>query len=175
MKLISINPIVRYVLYLIIVLNSFNVFAQTKLETEYWINSKFVTHKLDKQTSTNDFLKIQISYDYLLFDDCLMTLKTTAYGKSFPPYEQKYEMNIGDIKSIVWKKNTLIFTSKKFNVNNTGRSITFEKEFSHLNFRNKFEFEINGNAEPRLRERLLKAFNHLRSFCKSSKDEIVPF
>jgi hypothetical protein len=150
-------------------------FSQTRLETEYWINSKFVTHKLDKQSSTDDFLKIQISYDYLSFDDCLITLKTTAYGQSFPPYEQKYEMNIGDIKSIVWKKNTLIFTSKKFNVNNMGRSITVEKEFSHLNFRNKLEFEINGNAEPRLRERLLKAFYHLRSFCKPTFDEKEPF
>lgn len=162
-----------YIFFTILIFNSFIGYSQTKLETEYWINSKFVTHKLQTEFKTSDFQKTLIIYDYISFEDCKMTLGKTSYSNG-PGFEQTYEINIGDIKSIVWNKNTLIFTSKNYNINWKGRIIG-ESRFNHINFVNTLSFEINGNAESNLKERILKAFNYLKTFCKPSIIEKEPF
>lgn len=168
------NTKALFILVILISINASKGIGQTKLDTEYWINSKFVTYKLSTYFISDDNFKLQITPDYLSFDECFMTLKTTLHNRIGPNFEQTYELKIGDIKSIIWKKNTLIFSSKKYNINHKGRMIG-EKEFEHINFLNSLEFEINGNAEPKLRERMIKAFNHLKIFCKSSNDENEPF
>ncbi len=144
--------------------------AQTKLETEKWIISKFNKWQTD-YNFTDSFNKYWIhSPTSFEFRGCKLIYKETIFTTKSISYKDinTYELDIGDIVNIYWLKNRLVLISRKKNV-----AITRSQTKSGFGDGVVISFDLK--SEKDLDLRLLKAFNHLKSFCNPSKDEMEPF
>ncbi len=99
-----------------------------------------------------------------------MTYKETILTTQSITYQDinTYELDIGDIVNIYWVKNRLVLKSREKNV-----IITRSQTNSGYGDGVVINFDLESEMDLDLR--LLKAFNHLKSFCKPSKDEKEPF
>lgn len=156
--------------FLLFILISFEGYSQTKLETEKWLVSKFDKWKTDnsyKDSFNNYWSEIPASLEIkgckLIYKETQLTSQSVSSRD-----ERTYELELGDIVNIYWIKNRLVLRSRKKNV-----VITRSQTKSGYGELVAFNFEIE--SEKDLDVRILKAFNHLKTFCKPSKDEKEPF
>jgi hypothetical protein len=141
--------------------------AQTKLETEKWIISKFVKWHAD-YNRTEYWSHVPASLE---IRDCKLIYKETIFTTQSISHQQNrlvLELEIGDIDKLFWIKNRLVLKSRKKNV-----LITSSQSRNRFGDEVAFNFDLEGEKD--LDSRLLKAFKHLQTFCKPSKVEKEPF
>jgi hypothetical protein len=152
---------------------STSLFSQTKKETEDWIKSKFNKWKIsDTRTKylDMDFKIIEYSHTTkplsLTIIGCDLTLKTQYnYYLSITPTYETYFLNIGNIEEIQWVKsngtNYLVIDAIKSTVKRTD----VYEEIKKISYIDKFIISFKIDGEDDFEARMLKALNHLRSFC----------
>ena len=160
---------------------STSLFSQTKKETEDWIINKFNKWKIsDTRTEYKDNGVI-IDYSYtekplsLSINGCDLTFKTQYnYYLSLTPTYKTYSLNIGNIEKIEWVKvkgtTYLVIDVKKSTVKLT----SVYKESKEIAYVDKCVLSFRTDGEVDFEARMLKALNHLRSFCPkiNSKKEV---
>lgn len=149
---------------------SFTGFSQTKAETEKWIISKFDKWKVDysfKDSFNHYWINVPTSLE---IKDCKLIYKETEFTSQSISHQDKkiFEIEMGDIININWINNRLVFKSRK-------KNIIITKSQSRNGFGDLAAINFEIDAEKDLDKRLLKAFEHLKSFCKPTKDAKEPF
>lgn len=159
-------------LTIVFIFMSMSLFSQTKKETEDWIKSKFIKWKIsDTRTEYKDNGVI-IDYSHtekplsLTIIGCDLTFKTQYnYYLSLTPTYNTYTLNIGNIEDVKWVKfkgtNYLVIDVVKSTVKLT----SVYKESKDISYIDKCIFSFKIDGEDDFEARMLKAFNHLRSFC----------
>jgi len=151
--------------------------SQTKAETEDWIISKFNRWK---QNITNYDLQFGAFESYtdfktLKIDGCNLIITTNKTISGLVDKKKEVRIiKIGDIEELKWYKDELFILTRKTNV------LVKTYDLNTNNFETKTyvkgaKFKINTNAENNLKNRMLKALNHLKSFCKPTIDEKETF
>lgn len=162
-------------------------FSQTKIETTSWLTSKYNKWKItDNRPYYQNGVIVGGTTEKpisISFVNCTMTIKTNSfYYLSSGVYDvNTYSLNIGDISNIEWvnSDNTdylvittagsqvkkTIVTKSKYSFNEKESSDYDEKYFDRC------IIALNTTGENDFSSRMLKAFNHLRSFCTPSKKE----
>jgi hypothetical protein len=165
----------------IFLLVNMSLYSQSKLETENWIKSKFNKWKItDTRTTysgviggivTGGSSEKPIS---LSFINCSLIFKSKFNFYSPPSIGQEnntYSLNIGDIEKVEWIKNKVNYTTylvvvtKKSLVKKTSVSQNDSEEL----YVDRCIIAFNTEGEENFEERMLKAFNHLRSLCPTTK------
>lgn len=154
----------KYIFLLLFSLTTFSLYSQSKAETEAWIIEKFDKWKLGQTLKSEDFTKHFIDPKILSFSDCKLKLIVSTGGNGFSS-SNSYELNIGDIQNIIWESSILRITSRLKNITLTMRNNLSSSETFYVR---DIEIRFDTDAENNLKLRLLKAFNHLKSFCKPS-------
>lgn len=141
-------------------------YAQTKIETEKWIIAKF-----DKWQTNYSFTDPWGKYwshvpTALEFKGCKLIYKETILTTQSISHQDKQvlELEIGDIDNLFWIKNRLIIKSRK-------RNVLITSSYSRNSFGDRVGFNFDLEGEKDLDSRLLKAFYHMKTFCKPSKEE----
>jgi len=173
------------ILILILFVN-YQTIAQSKTETEQWVKNKFTKWSIiDSRVSKSELNSQFITGGYqekpisLMFNGC-NTIFKTHYKSILSRYESNisYEFNYGDVKTVEW----INYDNTDYLVIVTGKSLvkckSIEKE-EFSNGKNTGELDItyidrciiafNTLGEDDFKNRMLKAFNHLKSFCSPSK------
>jgi hypothetical protein len=163
---------VKYIFIFVISISSLNLYSQTKAETETWLISKF--NKFKFYTIEDNVLnkdKIQLYTDdpiSLDIKNCQLVIKQIrSYPLSSESTTMIYYIDIGDIDVATWKNSTgykFFITSKKEIKIKSYSDIKYVKYI----YTKGMEFGINHYVEDNFKERFLKAFTHLRSFCQPS-------
>ena len=155
---------------------SFPSFSQTKVETENWIKSKFIKWKV-----TDNRIEYSNGIDgfvtggstekpiSLSFINCSLIFKT-EYNNLFSSASKgnnSYSLNIGDIENVEWinsklnNTTNLVIVTKKSLVKVTN----IDQNGSDTSYIDRCVIAFNTEGEENFKERMLKAVNHLRSFC----------
>ncbi|WP_291401594.1 hypothetical protein [Daejeonella sp.] len=154
-----------------ILLISFSSFSQTKVETESWIRTKFNKWKvpINKTYYSKEgfivtaYSEVPIS---LTLTNCTLVLKTRKHTYlSTAPENLTYFLNIGNIEQVKWiyndNTNYLVVQAIKGSV----RLNEISNGNTNVSYLNGFNMAFNIDGEDNFEERMLKAVNHLRSFC----------
>jgi hypothetical protein len=160
----------KNILSIIFILIYSNSFSQTKIETEQWIVSKFDKWKADysfKDSLNNYWSNIPTSLEV---KGCKLIYKETELTTQSISHQEKktYQLEIGDVVSLFWIKNRFVLKSRKKNIGIT-------RSQSSNGYGDLIAFNFDLESEKDLDSMILKAFNHLKTFCKPSKDEKEPF
>jgi hypothetical protein len=167
----------NYALTLFIILMSFSSFSQTKVETENWIKSKFIKWKVtDTRNTYSDVIDGIVTGGTsekpisLNFINCSLIFKSKFNYYSPPSIgleDNTYSLNIGDIEKVEWIKNKVNYTTYLVVV--TKKSLVKKTSVSQYDSENLYVdrcvIAFNTEGEENFEERMLKAVNHLRSFC----------
>jgi hypothetical protein len=167
------KPIRITILFFLI---STSLFSQTKKETEDWVKSKFnkwkitdtrTEYKVDGVVVDNPHSEKPLS---LTIIGCNLTLKTQYYNYLvLAPTYKTYSLNIGNIEEVKWVKfndtDYLVINVKKSTVKLT----SVYKEDKDIMYVDGCIISFKTDGEEDFEARMLKAFNHLRSFCPNPK------
>lgn len=151
----------KYIFIFVISISSFTVYSQSKSETENWIIEKFDKWKLGQNFQLEDFTRHYVDPKILSFSDCKLKLIVSTGTASYSSSDS-YELNIGDIKNVIWESSILRITSRLKNITVTKRDNLSSPETWYVR---DIEIRFDTDAENNLKIRLSKAFNHLKSFC----------
>ena len=157
--------------------------SQTKTETEDWIISKFNKWKsfmaeekfsefeLDKTKSSE---KLEINGCEFKITNIINTA-STINGKVIRKRDVSV-INIGDIDSFSWSSNgyQLFIKSRKTNILVQTYDY-YTKKLEYKTYVKGASFIILTDSENDLGNRILKALNHLKSFCEPSIDKKETF
>ena len=157
--------------------------SQTKNETEDWIISKFNKWKsfMDEEKITEFELDKTKSSEKLEINGCelkitnIINTASTINGKPIRKRDVRI-INIGDIESFSWVGHgyQLFIKSRKTNI----LVQTFDyytKKLESKSYVKGASFIMRTDAENDLGNRILNAFNHLKSFCEPSIDKKETF
>lgn len=160
---------------------STSLFSQTKKETEDWIINKFNKWKISDTRTVYKDNGVIIDYSHtekplsLSINGCGLTFKTQYnYYLSLAPTYKTYSLNIGNIEKIEWVKvkgkTYLVIDVKKSTVKLT----SVYKDSKDIAYIDKCVLSFRTDGEVDFETRMLKALNHLRSFCPkiNSKKEV---
>ena len=148
---------------------SISIYSQSKIETENWIITKFEKWKIDfnePNLFNEHFSQLYVEKPISLrFIGCEMILKTSrSYTYSKFSQNRIYTINVGDIENFNWiDGGNFYITSRKSNIKTTYNSKT--------EFNKSVAICFNINAEENFKNRILKAFNYLKTFCTPTFDE----
>jgi hypothetical protein len=167
-------------------------FAQTKAETTNWILSKFKKWKVidtrigysELGTVIGGTSEIPLSLSFL---NCNLIFKSNlSYIASSGSYEEiTYSFNFGDVDNIEWVKlynnDLLIISTRKNLVKSTSISkskYSFEENNNRetsTKYIDRCIIAFNTNGEDDFKSRMLKALNHLKTFCSPTKRQKEAF
>jgi hypothetical protein len=162
----------KYIFIFFLSLSTFSLYSQSKEETKTWIISKFnkwKSYAIEDNVLNKD--KIQLYTDdpiSLDIKNCQLVIKQKrSYPLSSASTTMIYYIDIGDVEEAKWKNTT----GYKFYI--TSKKEIKIKSYSDLNninytYTKGMEFGLNHYVEDNFKERFLKAFTHLRSFCQPS-------
>jgi hypothetical protein len=155
----------NFIFTFIILSTPFFSFSQTKIATEEWIKGKFNKWKIaDVRSLENSMSGHSEKPTSLSFNNCYLILKTkfTYFSSPSSPDYRTYKLNIGDVEEYKWIKykhtNYFVIITSKSQV-----QLTTGSENSYID-RCVIAFNVDG--EDDFEQRMLKAFNHLKRFCK---------
>lgn len=174
-----------FVFIIVFLAKCFLVGAQSKSETISWISAKFNKWKVaDSRIGYTDFGTISGGTSEvplsLSFINCNLVFKTdysyiTSSGGSTV---NTYTLNIGDVDKIEWihaYKNDLLVISttkklvKEYSVKNLLSYDTKSATTTNTRYIDRCIIAFDTDGENDFKARMLKAFNHLRTFCSPTK------
>ena len=153
----------KYLLIYLFFISSNICVSQSKIETEEWLKGKFNKWKID--IIDNDY-KSTTEPLSLNFNNCNLEFKTKEYlYLATDPNYVTYTLHLGEIKEFEWfffeGKNYFIITSNNLEVK---KSIVYRNE-NKVTYVKGIVMGFNIDGEDSFKERMLKAFNHLKGFC----------
>jgi hypothetical protein len=172
---------------LVILLTSIHyINAQSKVETTDWIINKFKKWKVvdsrigysELGTITGGTSEVPIS---LSFMNCSMFFKSNySYIMSSSSYEEiTYSFNFGDVDKIEWVRaydnDLLIISTKRKLVKQVFISkskYSFDKSKTDgptIRYIDRCIIAFDTDGEDDFKSRMIKALNHLQSFCSPTK------
>jgi hypothetical protein len=160
--------------------------AQSKAETTEWIISKFKKWKVvdsrigysELGTITGGTSEVPIS---LSFVNCNMTFKSNySYIMSSSSYDEiTYSFNFGDVDKLEWVR---AYDNDLLIISTNGRLVkqvfvpkskySFEKSKSDettIKYIDRCIIAFDSKGEDDFKSRMIKALNHLQSFCPPTK------
>ena len=152
----------------LLLLSSHLCISQTKEITENWILSKFDKYKTGTADydMTNPISEEPIS---LKFGNCYIELKEKftqwMINGGSDPQIRVYKILIGDIKSFAWFGNVLHIKSRKTNVTMRSYSPNKNSAKETVDYLDGIRLGIRILDEDNLDNRIIKALEHLKSFC----------
>lgn len=158
--------------------------SQSKKDTEKWIISKFDKWetsiiKYDDSTyevfNTRGPFKYMINFNSLKVDGCNLIIEdvTITYPNRTGVLSVR-TIKIGDIEEIKWFDNRLFIKSRKWNIN-VKKYDSDTKKYLSEDYVQGALLSFKTNAEKDLKNRLTKAFKHLKTYCEPSIDEKETF
>jgi hypothetical protein len=161
-------------------------FAQSKAETTNWVINKFKKWKVadsrigysEMGSITGGTSEVPIS---LSFVNCNMVFKSSySYIMSTSSYDEiTYSFNFGDVDKIEWVR---AYDNDLLIISTTGRLVKqvfytkykydFEKSSSDgptTKYIDRCILAFDTNGEDDFKSRMIKALNHLQTFCTPTK------